>query len=408
MSILRKKKSEGGMVRSFSKFVAVLLLILPVATAQQTRVFSDGGNWTQEITGSLSGVRNLRVKVDVGTVKVEGGSQQGISYVIRNHSYTSSETKARREFDSYKITAYVRGDTAWIVGEWEGGNSHKFSGEFSISVPRDIDEIKVETDGGNVTTTGVTGRVDAQSGGGNIRFDDITGVINAETGGGNIDVGNVASDVSLHTGGGTIKVVSAKGKIVADSGGGSVIVISGLQGAELETGGGNIEVDRCAGQVSATTGGGSIDLGEINGPVIIETGGGSIRLGSAKGPVKAETGSGSIELLGVPSARAETGAGAIEAKFISSGGERNDSVLETSVGDITVYVAPNVKLSIRASIEVANGHRIDSEFSEIKVTTEGGDYGSKTVTAEGDLNGGGPVLKVRTTTGDISFRRSGH
>lgn len=402
------RKSEGGMVRSFSKLVAVLLLILPAAMAQQTRVFGDGGNWTQEITGSLSGVRNLRVKVDVGTVKVEGGSQNGVSYVVRNHSYTSSETKARHEFDSYKVTAYVRGDTAWIVGDWEGGHSHKFSGEFSISVPREMDEIKVETDGGNVTTTGVSGRVDAQSGGGNIRLDDIAGIINAETGGGNIDVGNVASDVNLHTGGGTIKIMSAKGKIVAESGGGNVIVVAGFQGAELETGGGNIQVDRCTGKVTASTGGGTIDLGDLNGPAEIETGGGSIRLASARGPVKADTGSGSIELLGVPSAQAETGAGGIEAKFIATGGESNDSVLETSVGDITVYVAPNVKLSIRASIEVANGHRIDSEFSEIKVTTEGGDYGSKTVTAEGNLNGGGPVLKVRTTTGDISFRRSGH
>jgi hypothetical protein len=408
MSISVKTKSEGGMVRRFSKLVAVLLLILPAATAQQTRVFVDGGNWTQELTGSLTGVRNLRVKVDVGTVKVEGGSQQGVSYVIRNHSYTSSEAKARREFDSYKITAYVRGDTAWIVGDWDGGRPHRFSAEFTVNVPREMDEIKVETDGGNVTTNGVSGRVDAQSGGGNIRLDDIAGIINAETGGGNIDVGNVASDVSLHTGGGTIKVMSAKGKIVAESGGGSVIVTSCMQGAELETGGGSIQVDRCAGKVTASTGGGSIDLGDIGGPAEIETGGGSIRLASAKGPVKAETGGGSIELLGVPSARAETGAGGIEARFIASSGERNDSILETSAGDITVYVAANVKLSIRASIEVANGHRIESEFSEIRVTTEGGDYGSKTVSAEGDLNGGGPVLKVRTTTGDISFRRSGH
>jgi DUF4097 and DUF4098 domain-containing protein YvlB len=402
-------KGEGGILRSFSKFVAVLLLILPAAMAQQTRIFGDGGNWTQEITGSLSGVRNLRVKVDVGTVKVDGGSSQGVSYIIRNHSYSSSESRARREFDSYKITAYVRGDTAWIVGDWDGGRPHRFSGEFLISVPREMDEIKVETDGGNVTTTAVNGRVDAESGGGNIHFDDIGGIINAETGGGNIDVGNVASDISLHTGGGSIKVMSAKGKVVAESGGGSVIVTSCMQGAELETGGGSIQVDRCTGKVRASTGGGSIDLGDIGGPAEIETGGGSIRLASAKGPVKAETGGGSIELLGVPSARAETGAGGIEAKFIASGGERNDSVLETSAGDIMVYVAPNVKLSVRASIEVANGHRIQSEFPEIRITTEGGDdYGSKTVTAEGDLNGGGPVLKVRTTTGDISFRRSGH
>jgi DUF4097 and DUF4098 domain-containing protein YvlB len=122
--------------------------------------------------------------------------------------------------------------------------------------------------------------------------------------------------------------------------------------------------------------------------------------------VRAETGGGSIELNGVPSARAETAAGGITAKFVSSTGERTDSVLETSAGDITVYLAPSLALSIRASIEVANGHSIRSDFSEIRVTTEGGDYGPKTVTADGSLNGGGAVLKVRTTTGDIWFRRT--
>jgi len=70
-----------------------------------------------------------------------------------------------------------------------------------------------------------------------------------------------------------------------------------------------------------------------------------------------------------------------------------------------VYLAPDVHLTIRASIEVANGHMIHSDFPEIRVTAEGGDYGPKTYTAEGSLNGGGPVLKVRTTTGDITFRR---
>ena len=396
------------MLKQLSKFVAVLLLTLPLASAQQTRVYGDGGNWTQEITGSLATVKNLKVKVDIGSVRVEGGSQQGISYVIRNHSYSGSEDRARREFDSYKISAYVHGDTAWIVGDWQGGRPHKFSGDFVVNVPREMDEVKVETEGGNVSTTGITGRVDAQSGGGNIRLDDIGGSINAETGGGSIDVGNVASDVSLHTGGGSIKVNSAKGKIEAESGGGSVTIVSGLQGAVLETGGGSIQVERCAGRVKASTGGGSIDLGDIGGPAEMETGGGSIRLSSAKGPVRAETGGGSIELNGVPSARAETGAGGIVAKFVAASGERNDSELETSAGDITVYLAPNVNISVRASIEVANGHNIRSDFPDIRVTTEGGDYGPKTVTAEGSLNGGGPVLKVRTTTGDISFRRTSH
>ena len=396
------------MLKQLSKFVAVLLLTLPLASAQQTRVYGDGGNWTQEITGSLAMAKNLKVKVDIGSVRVEGGSQQNISYVIRNHSYSGSEDRARREFDNYKISAYVHGDTAWIVGDWQGGRPHKFSGDFVVNVPRGMEEIKVETEGGSVSTTGITGRVDAQSGGGSIRVDDIGGTVNAETGGGSIDVGNVASDVRLQTGGGSIKVNSAKGKIEAESGGGSVTVVSGLQGAVLETGGGSIQVERCSGRVKASTGGGSIDLGDIGGPAEMETGGGSIRLSSAKGPVRAETGGGSIELNGVPSARAQTGAGGIVAKFVPSNGEHNDSVLETSAGDITVYLAPNVNISVRASIEVANGHNIRSDFPDIKVTTEGGDYGPKTVIAEGSLNGGGPVLKVRTTTGDIFFRRASH
>jgi DUF4097 and DUF4098 domain-containing protein YvlB len=393
-------------LRQLSKFVAVLLLTLPLANAQQSRVYGDGGNWTQEITGSLATVKNLRIKVDIGSVHVEGGSQQGISYVIRNHSYSGSEDRARREFDSYKISAYVHGDTAWIEGNWEGGRPHKFSGDFVVKVPREMDEIKVETEGGSVSTIGITGRVDAQSGGGSIHLDDIGGAVNAETGGGSIDVGNVASDVRLQTGGGSIKVNSAKGKIEAESGGGSVTIISGMQSAVLETGGGSIQVERCAGRVKASTGGGSIDLGDIGGAAEMETGGGSIRLSSAKGTVRAETGGGSIELNGVPSARAATGAGGIVAKFVASNGERHDSDLETSAGDITIYLAPNVNISIRASIEVANGHNIRSDFPDIKITTEGGDYGPKTVTAEGNLNGGGPTLKVRTTTGDISFRRA--
>jgi DUF4097 and DUF4098 domain-containing protein YvlB len=403
-------EDENGrrILKHLSKFVAVLLLTLPLASAQQIRVYGDGGNWTQEITGSLAMAKNLKIKVDIGSVHVEGGSQQNISYVIRNHSYSGSEDKARHEFDNYKISAYVHGDTAWIVGDWQGGRPHKFSGDFLVSVPREMDEIKIETEGGSVSTTGITGRVDAQSGGGSIRVDDIGGTVNAETGGGSIEVGNVASDVSLHTGGGSIKVNSAKGKIEAESGGGSVTIVAGLQGAVLETGGGSIQVERCAGKVKASTGGGSIDLGDIGGAAEMETGGGSIRLSSAKGPVRAETGGGSIELNGVPSARAETGAGGIVAKFVASNGEPHDSELETSAGDITVYLAPNVNISVRASIEVANGHNIRSDFPDIKVTTEGGDYGPKTVTAEGSLNGGGPVLKVRTTTGDICFRRASH
>jgi DUF4097 and DUF4098 domain-containing protein YvlB len=378
--------------------------------APDSHVYREGRNWGQDTSGNLAAVKNLRVKLDMGSMVVRGGQQQGIHYAVHTRSYTSSEQDARRQFESYKITAYVKGDTAWIVADWQGKRPHRFSGEFKIEVPREMALVKLETDGGNVEATGLSGRVDAQSGGGSMHLDDIGGGANAETGGGSIEVGTVGGDLGLHTGGGSIQVHQANGKVVAETGGGSVEIQSGAQGAVVETGGGGIVVRQCNGKLKVSTGGGSIDLGDVNGPVEIETGGGTIHLTSAKGAVRAQTGGGGIELYGVPSAHAETGAGSIIVKLINTGAERNDSLLETSAGDITIYIAPDVALSVRASVELGNGHRITSDFPDIHISSEGGnDWGGpKTLTAEGKLNGGGPILKVRTTTGDISIKRSNH
>jgi DUF4097 and DUF4098 domain-containing protein YvlB len=385
--------------------IGVLVAVLAsLALCQETRVYRDGSNWVQEMTGDLGAAKNLRVKLAAGSVQVQGGSQTGITYVIHRKAYTSSEQQARREFESYKINTSVKGDTVWVVAESSRRDS-KCADEFVINVPRNLESAKIETGGGNVKATGIAGRVGLESGGGNIHLDDIGGEVTAETGGGTIEVGSVEGNVSLQTGGGNIKIASAKGQIKAESGGGSVVVLSGLQGAVLETGAGSIRVDKCSGTVKATTGGGSVDLGEIGGPAQIETGAGNIRLASAKGRVQAETGGGSIQLDGATSVQAETSAGGIIVKLLASAGGRNNSTLETSAGDITVYLASDLAISIRAEIEIANGHTIRSDFSDIRVSTEGGPWGPKTVTAEGQLNGGGPVLKVRTNSGNVNFRR---
>lgn len=387
---------------------ATIATLASLALCQQTRVYREGNNWVQEMTGDLGAAKNLRVKLAAGSVKVQGGSQAGVTYVIHRRAYTSSEEQARRRFESYKVAALVKGDTAWIVAESADRDS-KCSDDIVVNVPRGLDAAKLETGGGNVNATSIAGRVELQTGGGSIRLDDIGGDVVAETGGGTIDVGSVQGNVNLETGGGNIKIASAKGEIKAESGGGSVVVLSGLQGAVLETGGGSIRVDKCSGTVKASTGGGSVELGEIGGSAKIETGAGSIRLASAKGSVQAQTGGGSIQLDGATSVQAETSAGGIVVKLLSSNGAaaRSNSTLETSAGDITIYLANDLPISIRAEIEIANGHTIRSDFSDIHVSSEGGPW-EKTVTAEGQLNGGGPVLKVRTNSGNINFRRIGH
>jgi hypothetical protein len=390
----------------FVGLFAILAFLAPATIAQDTHIAREGNAWGQQTNGTLSPARVLRVKVDMGSVVVRGGAQPGISYAVHTRCNTSSEEDARRQLASFKISAYVRGDTAWIVGDWEGGRPRSFSGEFDINVPRTIGLVRIETEGGNVDTTGVAGRVEAESGGGSMHLDDIGGGVRAETGGGSIEVGTIGGDIGLHTGGGSIEVHHANGKLVAETGGGSVEIMSASQGASVETGGGGIRVHQCFGKVKVSTGGGSVDLGDIGGPAEIDTGGGSIHLGSAKGHVDARTGGGGIELYGVPSARAETGAGGIVVKLVKTGAEPASSSLETSAGDITVYIAPDVALSVQASVDLGSGHRITSDFPDIHITSEGDKWGPRTLSAEGRLNGGGPLLKVRTTTGDICFKRA--
>lgn len=393
------------MLKTLTRFGLLVALLATVCAAQQGSVRKEGSYWTNVVNGTIPSARNLHIRVEVGTVRVQGGSSQGISYVIHDKSYESSEDRARKQFENYKINSYVRGDTAWIVGEWEGGSPHKFASDVTVSVPREMDLVKVETEGGNIITTGIAGRFEAQSGGGTIHLDDIGGSINVETGGGTIDVGNVGGDLTLRTGGGAIHIGSVKGKVVAESGGGDLVLVSSGQGASLETGAGSIHVDKCTGKLKLSTGGGTVDLGDIVGEVTTENGAGNIKIASASGPVNVQTGGGGIELWGVPSAHVETGAGPIVAKFINAAAPVADSQLETASGDITVYLMPSLHMTVHASIEAASGHHITSDFPEIKVSSEGGQWEPKFVSAEGSLNGGGPVLKIRTTMGNIYIRR---
>jgi DUF4097 and DUF4098 domain-containing protein YvlB len=385
-----------------------VVLLASLAVAQDIHTHRDGDSWGQDVNGTLSAVKTLHVKVDMGSLVVRGGAQQDIQYVVHTHFQHSSEQEARRQFDNYKVNAYVKGDAAWIVGEWQGGHARHFSGEFTVTVPRDITLVRAETGGGNIEVTGIAGRAELESGGGKIRADDVGSSLSAETGGDSIDIGTVDGDVALRTGGGNITVHDVKGKMTAETGGGNVSVMSAEQGAVISSGGGNVTVKQCQGRIKTSTGGGNIDLGDIGGPAEIETGGGSIRLASAKGRVGANTSAGTIELFGVPSARVETGAGGITLKLVNVGSERHDSELETGAGDIIVYIASDVAINVRASVDMGNGHRITSDFQDIHISSEGDTWGAKSLMAEGKLNGGGPMLKVHTSTGDICIRRSGH
>ncbi len=400
-------------IRSQFVLTAALMMIAAGSSAlaaqenKEVRTYRSGAQWVQETTGTIPSGRMLRVYAALGAVEVRG--QVGattVTYKVRKVVHRSNENEAKREWESFTVGSGRKGEWAMVSGEWVGARPRRsrMNVEFVLTVPQETATVKVETLGGSVGIYSVRGKVYARTAGGSISSDDIGEFLAADTLGGNIDVGNVNGEVSLNTAGGSINIGNVSGKIVAVTSGGSVQVLRGGQSVQVETAGGSIDVKEC-GDLSALTAGGTIDIGNVRGWANLESAGGGIRLGSATGEVKANTAGGGIKLARLTSGvQAETANGPIEAEFIAA--RITDTHLATTAGDIIVYLPSDIAVTIKAAIEVANGHKIYSDFSGIKIVSEGGNYGPKQVFGEGSLNGGGPIMKVHTTNGNIYFRRT--
>jgi DUF4097 and DUF4098 domain-containing protein YvlB len=327
----------------------------------------------------------VKVKSSSGSIRIQGAKQANVTYTIREHVRAMTEATARRELNRMKFTTYSSGDTVVLQADCEGSNQGSI--DFDVQVPAQTQLVRLETDGGMVAANNLSGRVEAKTGGGGIQLDRISGVIAVSSGGGNIEIGKVGNDVEASTGGGSIKLVSAAGQVTAKSGGGN-LNIGWAKVMSLQTGGGSIQVTKCDGKIKAETAGGNIELNDIAGAAEIETGGGSIHIGPVKGGV-----------------RAMTGAGAIQARLASGGAPFTDSKLETAMGDIVVYVPEGLGVNVRAAVESARSYGIRSEFTELKVTEPSRNLGPREFYAEGSLYGGGPLLHVHTTTGNIEIKR---
>ena len=371
------------------------------------RVYREGNAWVQEVTGTIAAGKMLSVQSALGSVQVHGAAQPNVTYTIKKKVFRGGEEQARHDMSRLVENVRRRGEMVAIELEWAGDHANRMSVEISATVPKETAAAHIETMGGSVDVKGLAGKVDARTAGGSITLDDIGGNAAAETMGGSIWAGNIGGVATLETAGGSINIGSVGGHLSATTSGGSISVGSGQQNITLETAGGSISVKQCNGQLSASTAGGSIDIGTVGGAASLESAGGSIRMNGAKGIVRVRTASGGIRLTRLNSGlTAETMAGPIEAEFIAGKGEFSDSRLETTVGDIIVYLPSDLPVTIKAAIEMANGHMIRSQFDGVNVTTEGGTYGPKTIFADGKLNGGGPVLKLHTTNGNIELRKT--
>jgi hypothetical protein len=371
------------------------------------RIYRDGRYFVQEITGTLPASSKVSAESDAGWIRITGGKQTDkIWFKVNKRVKASSEEQARRIFEAIRFKAYTSGPAAILRGE-PSAAGHNAMLEMDIQTPRNVDYAVAQSRGGSVEISSINGKANAESNGGSIKLYDIGGVAMGNTMGGSISADKIGGDVRLETAGGSVSVGSVGGNIIAETAGGSISLDQAKGNASLETAGGSIGVKQCGGALKASTAGGSIDVGDVGAGAHLETAGGSIRMNSAKDLVKAVTSGGGIHLANLTKGvYAETMAGGIEAEFVAKRGDFTDSKLVTNVGDIIVYLPSDLGVTVRATVEMANGHRIISEFQELKITSDGGDYGPRTIYGNGPINGGGPLLKLSTSNGNIILKRT--
>ena len=181
--------------------------------------------------------------------------------------------------------------------------------------------------------------------------------VRLKTSGGDIAVGNLDGKVNARTSGGNVSLGKISGDLDAGTSGGDVRLEEGSAQVKLGTSGGNVSVERAVGPTELDTSGGDIKIGTVENRLHASTSGGNVSAG----------------ILG---------------KL------RGDCVLSTSGGRVHATVDAGVAFDLDAS---TSGGDVKAEG--LTITIEKGGSGRSRLA--GKVNGGGPLLKLRSSGGDI-------
>jgi Putative adhesin len=171
--------------------------------------------------------------------------------------------------------------------------------------------------------------------------------------------------------------------------------IEGVHGdADLESGSGDMRLSQLTGEIRVHTGSGNVKAREIAGPVRGGAGSGDIEVEeTGAGDIDLHTGSGNVTVRGIQGAfRAEAGSGDITAEGAQTGGWE----IRTGSGNVHVRLPANAAFD--ADISTSSG-TLDIA-APITMTVQGRVQETHKHIA-GKVRGGGPLLSLRTGSGDI-------
>ncbi len=288
--------------------------------------------------------KKLSLTLDFASIKVEGGASNNVEL----EAVFAGNPPSRKDFDrmmaDFDFTVTRSGSDLRIKGEFKTGwKNVSLFGNFGHHYCNYGKCLEYDW----LRRMEVRARVPSQF------------ATDLRTSGGSITVGDLRGETTARTSGGSLHFGHIDGPVNGETSGGSITLLSGKGRAYVRTSGGSIRIEEMAGEVDADTSGGQIDILKTTGRVTAHTSGGGIHIGEA--------------------------ANAVEAS--------------TSGGGITVAMRSSSKFDVDAE---TSGGSVSSEFEVIGAVNS-----ARHEHLRGSVNGGGPMLRLRTSGGGIHIRRAG-
>ncbi len=291
----------------------------------------------------------LMVDTDRGSIEVRTADRDYVDVEIERKVKRGGKWSVEEVLEDFAITFNHGDGEVAIRAKYDRKNLWQWNRErnrlrikFLITVPQRYN-VDLKTSGGGISVEDLEGEVRGQTSGGGLRFGKIKGPVWGRTSGGSIKLEGTQGDADVKTSGGGITIGNVEGAVQAI------------------TSGGSIRIDKATGSVNVKTSGGSITVKEVMGDITAKTSGGSIKTYISRQP-------------------------------------EEDCSLETSGGSVTAYLVEDIAVDVDA--RTSGGHV--STDVPITVVTQGKISKNR---LQGAINGGGPLLKLRTSGGGVRLRK---
>ena len=338
-----------------------ILFLLAVSTVLILQAQSNKEPYQTKSLANES-IKNIKVETSGGSIEVIGGnaSESRIEVYVRpNNGKENTLTKEEiqnRLSEDYNLTISVADNKLTAIAKAKDRSMNwkkALNISFKVFVTENV-STNLSTSGGSIALKNINGTQDFSTSGGSLHLEKVGGNITGKTSGGSIFVEDAKEEIDLSTSGGSIDARNCKGNI------------------KLATSGGSLKLNDLKGIVKATTSGGSVHGTSIKGELLAHTSGGNIVLHDLSCSVEASTSGGSIDV-----AIKELG------QYVT---------LTNSGGNIDLEIPSNKGVDLKL-----HGDKIKTST----LTNFSGSVEEDEVS--GKLNGGGVLVKVRSSSGRIQL-----